>query len=71
MVYPISIVPEPLHDWFELNPLHALMQSWRSLFMEGALDPAQAAYVAGWALALAAVAWTLYRKLAPRVGEVV
>jgi ABC-type polysaccharide/polyol phosphate export permease len=39
--------------------------------MEGALDPAQAAYVAGWALALAAVAWTLYRKLAPRVGEVV
>jgi lipopolysaccharide transport system permease protein len=71
MVYPISIVPEPLHDWFELNPLHALMQSWRSVFMEGALDPAHVAYVAGWALALAAVAWVLYRKLAPRVGEVV
>jgi lipopolysaccharide transport system permease protein len=71
MVYPISIVPEPLHHYFELNPLHALMQSWRSLFMEGALDPAQLAYVAGWALALGAVAWLLYRALAPRVGEVV
>jgi lipopolysaccharide transport system permease protein len=71
MVYPISIVPEPLHRYFELNPLHALMQSWRSLFMEGALDPAQLAYVAGWAVALGAVAWLLYRKLAPRVGEVV
>jgi len=71
MVYPISIVPEPLHDYFELNPLHALMHSWRSVFMEGSLDPAHVAYVAGWALALAAVAWLLYRKLAPRVGEVV
>jgi ABC-type polysaccharide/polyol phosphate export permease len=39
--------------------------------MEGALDPVQLAYVAGWALALAAIAWALYRKLAPRVGEVV
>jgi len=41
------------------------------VFMEGALDPAHLATVAGWALALAAVAWLLYRKLAPRVGEVV
>ena len=71
MVYPISIVPEPLLQYFELNPLHTLMQSWRSVFMAGALDPAQLAYVAGWAVALAAVAWALYRKLAPRVGEVV
>jgi lipopolysaccharide transport system permease protein len=71
MVYPISIVPEPLHQYFELSPLHALMQSWRSVFMESALDPALMAYVAGWAVALAAIAWALYRKLAPRVGEVV
>ena len=38
MVYPISIVPEPLLQYFELNPLHALMQSWRSVLIEGALD---------------------------------
>lgn len=71
MVYPISIVPEPLRQYFELNPLHALMQSWRSVLIEGALDPAQMAYAAGWAVALAAVAWALHRKLAPRIGEVV
>jgi homopolymeric O-antigen transport system permease protein len=71
MVYPIEIVPEPLHEYFELNPLHALMQAWRSVFMKSALDLASLAYVAGWALALAAVAWLLHRKLAPRVGEVV
>ena len=71
MVYPISIVPEPLHQYFALNPLHALMQSWRSVFIEGALDPAAMAYAAGWAVALGTVAWALHRKLAPRVGEVV
>ena len=71
MVYPISIVPEPLHQYFELNPFHALMESWRSLFMAGALDLPHIAYAAGFALAAGAVTWLLYRKLAPRVGEVV
>jgi len=71
MVYPISIVPEPLHQYFELNPFHALMESWRSLFMAGALDLPHIAYAAGFALAAGAVTWLLYRKLAPRVGELV
>lgn len=71
MVYPISIVPEPLHQYFELNPIHALMESWRSLFMAGALDLPRIAYAAGFAVAAGAVTWLLYRKLAPRVGELV
>lgn len=71
MVYPVSLVPEPLHQYFELSPLQALMQSWRSLFMEGALDPARIAYVAAFSIASGAVAWLLYRKLAPRISEVV
>jgi len=71
MVYPISIVPEPLHQYFELNPFHALMESWRSLFMAGALDLPRIAYAAGFAVAAGAVTWLLYRKLAPRVGELV
>lgn len=71
MVYPVSIVPEPLRGYFALNPLHALMDSWRSVFMNAALDPAQLSYVAGWAIGLGIVARLLYWKLAPRVGEVV
>jgi ABC-type polysaccharide/polyol phosphate export permease len=47
------------------------MQSWRSVFMQGALDLPLMALAAGFALAAGAVAWLLYRKLAPRVGEVV
>jgi lipopolysaccharide transport system permease protein len=71
MVYPLSIVPEPLHGYLELNPLHALMQSWRSVFMDGLLDLPLMALAAGFALAAGAVAWLLYRKLAPRIGELV
>lgn len=71
MVYPISMVPEPLGLYFELNPFHALMASWRSVFMEGALDPARMAYAAAFATAGGGIAWLFYRRLAPRVGEVV
>ena len=71
MVYPISMVPEPLAHYFELNPLHALMQSWRSVFVDEVLNPAEMAYVAAFAAAGGAVAWLLYRRLAPRIGEVV
>jgi lipopolysaccharide transport system permease protein len=71
MVYPISMVPEPLHQYFELSPLHALMQSWRVVFVEGTLDTARIAYVAAFSAASGAIAWLLYRKLAPRISEVV
>ena len=71
MVYPISMVPEPLAHYFELNPFHALMQSWRSVFVDRALNPADMAYVAAFAAAGGTLAWLLYRRLAPRIGEVV
>jgi len=71
MVYPISMVPEPLAHYFELNPLHALMQSWRSVFVDRTLNPVDMTYVAAFAVAGGAVAWLLYRRLAPRIGEVI
>ena len=71
MVYPISMVPEPLGRYFELNPFHALMASWRSVLLEDTLDLARTGYAAAFAAAAGAAAWLLYRKLAPRVGEVV
>lgn len=71
MVYPISMVPEPLGRYFELNPFHALMASWRSVLLEDTLDLARIGYAAAFAAATGAIAWQLYRKLAPRVGEVV
>jgi ABC-type polysaccharide/polyol phosphate export permease len=69
MVYPITMVPEAYRHWFELNPLHAMMQSWRAVFFEGALDPGHMAYAAAFAAVTGLIAWLLYRKLAPRIGE--
>jgi lipopolysaccharide transport system permease protein len=71
MVYPVSIVPEAYRGWFELNPLHALMQSWRSVFLQGTLEPGLVAYTLGCAAVTGLIAWALYRKLAPRIGELV
>ncbi|HSC30043.1 MAG TPA: ABC transporter permease [Vicinamibacterales bacterium] len=70
MVYPISMVPDSLVRYFELNPFHALMASWRSVLLEDALAPGSMAYAAAFALAAGAIAFLLYRRLGPRVGEV-
>lgn len=70
MVYPITMVPEPLERFFELNPFHALMASWRSVFLEDALAPGRMAYAAAFAAMAGAIAWLLHRRLGPRVGEV-
>jgi len=39
--------------------------------MAGTLDLPRIAYAAGFAIATGAITWLLYRKLAPRVGELV
>ena len=69
MVYPLSMVPEGLRGYFELNPLHALMDNWRSVFLSGRLDGSNFAYSVACAALLAAIAWLCYRRFAPRIGE--
>ncbi|MGH8667646.1 MAG: ABC transporter permease [Burkholderiales bacterium] len=71
MVYPIEMVPEALARYFELNPFHALMACWRGVFIESRLDATHAAVAAAFAAVEGIVVWLLYRRLAPRVGEVV
>jgi lipopolysaccharide transport system permease protein len=69
MVYPVTMVPEAYRHYFELNPLHAMMQSWRTIFLQGTLEPGHMAYAAAFAALTGLIAWLLYRKLAPRIGE--
>jgi len=70
MVYSVSMVPEAYRGLFELNPLHALMQSWRSVMLEGTIDAGHVTYTAVVAAASGIIASLLYRRLAPRIGEV-
>jgi lipopolysaccharide transport system permease protein len=69
MVYPISMVPAELRPYFELNPLHALIDAWRIVFFHGRLELANAAYAAGFAVLFALLAWLAHRRLAHRIGE--
>ena len=70
MVYPISMVPEGLRRWLELNPLHALMDSWRGVFLSGTLEPGKLGYALACAAVFGALAWLCYRRFAPRIAEV-
>lgn len=69
MVYPIEFVPHELQPWFALNPLHALTESWRSVFFHGAIKVASVSYTLAWAAVSGVVAWLLYRRLSPGLGE--
>ncbi len=71
MVYPITMVPAPYRPLFELNPLYALIESWRSVLLNGFVQVSYLAYAAAVAAAAGLVAWALYRRLAPRVGELI
>jgi lipopolysaccharide transport system permease protein len=69
MVYPLSMVPKEYQQYFEANPLHALIHGWRSVLLEGAIHVQYMAYCLGFALAFAIVAFLLYRKFSHRMGE--
>lgn len=69
MVYPIEFVPADLQPWFALNPLYALTDAWRSVFMQGTLRLSSAGHTLAWAAGLGVVAWLLYRRLGPGLGE--
>lgn len=70
MVYPVTMVPESYRLYFELNPVHALMDSWRSVLMQGSVETGKLEYMTVAAAVSGAVAWLLYRRLAPRIGEI-
>lgn len=69
IVYPITMVPEDYRIYFELNPLHALTDSWRSIFLQGTVNAGHVAYVAAVAAVGGVVAWILYRRMAHRIAE--
>jgi len=71
MVYPITMVPMEYRHYFELNPIHALMHSWRSSLLYGSLDAFYLAYVGAMIGVLSLIAWASYRRLAARIGELV
>lgn len=69
MIYPITMVPEDYRLYFELNPLYALMEAWRSSFLRGTLPWRHAAYIAAFAAIAGVASWLLYRRVAHKIAD--
>lgn len=69
MVYPLDMVPAEYRAYFAANPLHSLIQGWRSVLLEGTLSGYDFAYCAVCALVFSIGAVAMYRKFSHRLGE--
>ena len=68
--YPETMVPDRLKYLLTLNPLAHLMINWRNMFLFGRIDPLSLAISFGYALAIFAIGYTVYKKLSWRFAEV-
>lgn len=69
MVYPLSMVPAEYQRYFEANPLHALIHSWRSVLLDGTMHLEYMTYCMGFVLAFAICSYLVYRRFSHRLGE--
>jgi len=70
VIYPASMVPEKFHWLLMVNPIAPLMINWRTLFMDGTLDPVYVGLSAGYAVVFLAIGHTVYTKLCWKFAEV-
>jgi lipopolysaccharide transport system permease protein len=69
--YPLSMVPESL-TWVILsNPFAPMIICWRSLLLEGSLEPLYLGMALGYAIVLLAVGTAVYSRVSWRLAEVV
>jgi lipopolysaccharide transport system permease protein len=69
MVYPISMVPQEYRPYSEASPLHALIQAWRTVLMDGAVQNQYVIYCLVWGSVFSMAAFLMYRRLRHRLGE--
>lgn len=70
IIYAENMVPDDYKALVDYNPLAALMLSWRSLFLEGALHADKVGISAVFALGTCVLAFVTYRRLSWRFAEV-
>ena len=69
MVYPIEMVPEAFRGYFALNPLHAMIACWRSVFLHGQIDTGLFWYFSLWIALVGVAGFFFYRRMSGRIGE--
>lgn len=69
MVYPIEMIPEAYQGYFALNPLHTLIACWRSVLLDGQIEPGLLGYFSLWIISIGVIAFFFYRQRSGRIGE--
>ena len=70
IIYPETMIPDRYDYWLYLNPLSALMISWRKLFLEGSLEMNALLLSLGYSLLSLLVGYWVFRRLSRRFAEV-
>jgi len=70
IIYPEEMIPGKYKPLINLNPLSALMLSWRKLFLNGTLDLSYLAIGLGYAMLSFTVGYCVYKKLSWKFAEV-
>lgn len=70
VIYSTDMVPAKYRALINLNPLAPLMASWRSLFLDGTLEPHLVALSALYAAVALAAGYGIYKKLVWKFAEV-
>ena len=63
VIYPLSIVPDPYHNWLLVNPMTALIEGWRDLFLRNQIPGLELWPALVFAAGIAALGTFSFRRL--------
>ena len=69
VVYPVTMVPEKYRHYFEWSPLAALIDNWRGVFLDGAINTELFNHCIIVAAIVTVMAIAVYRKASRKLGE--
>ena len=70
ITYPLSTIPERYRNLAYLNPLTSLMNLWRSIFLQNAIEPRDLAISCAMGICFLIAGFAIFRKLEKRLDEV-
>ena len=70
IIYPETMIPDKYKHWVYLNPVSALMISWKNLFLNGSLEMSSLLLSLGYSLLALFAGYMVFGRLSRRFAEV-